>query len=275
MMCEWNGLLDILPPWLRKDMDKQGRELLQELRLRINAPPELVLSNESRWLDRKIQKDDLRFCINMASRYSPWAATTISRGYITAPGGHRVGVCGEAVCHNEVMTGIRDIRSVCIRIARDFPGVSNKITINKKSILILGAPGWGKTTLLRDLARRISINETVCVVDERGEIFPEQFNSGRKMDILTGCTKSVGLDMVLRTMGPDRIALDEITAADDAEAVIRAVGCGVGIIATAHASSLEDMIARPIYRKIWDSKVFDSFVILHPDRTYHEERSRL
>lgn len=270
MICAWNSLLDILPAWLRKEVDKQERGL-QELRMRINAPPELVLSTGIKWLDRKMEKDDLNFCINMASRYSPWAAATISKGYITASGGHRIGICGEAVFRDGNLTGIRNVRSICIRIARDFPGISNKINLTEKSILILGAPGWGKTTLLRDLARRISKNETVCVVDERGELFPEQFNCGKRMDVLTGCTKGVGLDMVLRTMGPDRIVLDEITAFDDADAVIHAVGCGVGILATAHASSLEDMKSRPIYRRIWDSKIFDAFVILHPDRTYHEE----
>lgn len=272
MICAWNSLMDILPPWLRQEADKHGRELLQELRMRINAPPELVLSQQVKWLDRKVHKEDINFCINMASQYSPWASKSISNGYITAPGGHRIGICGETVFCDNIVSGIRSVRSICIRVARDFQGISNKITVDEKSILILGAPGWGKTTLLRDLARRISIDETVCVVDERGELFPEQFPCGKRMDVLTGCPKSIGLDMALRTMGPDRIVLDEITALEDADAVIRAVGCGVGILATAHASSVDDMKKRPIYRKLWESGVFESIVVLHPDRSYHKER---
>ena len=274
MICAWNALLGILPPWLRDEVDRQGRESLCELRMRVNSPPEMIQKNGVHWLNRKVERDDLSFCINIASRYSPWAASSISQGYITAPGGHRIGICGEAVCKDGIMSGIKNIRSICIRIARDFPGISEKININAKSILILGAPGWGKTTLLRDLIRRIGNTETVSVVDERGELFPESVPCGKRVDVLTGCTKTVGLDIVLRTMGPNRIALDEITASEDTNALIHTVGCGVGILATAHAASLSDMMVRPLYRKIWEEKIFDSFVILHPDKSYHEERIR-
>ena len=141
MICAWNALLGILPPWLRDEVDRQGRESLCELRMRVNSPPEMIQKNGVHWLNRKVERDDLSFCINIASRYSPWAASSISQGYITAPGGHRIGICGEAVCKDGIMSGIKNIRSICIRIARDFPGISEKINITAKSILILGAPG--------------------------------------------------------------------------------------------------------------------------------------
>lgn len=272
MICAWKALLGILPLWLRDDVDRQGRDSLLELRMRINSPPELVQQNGNFWMSRNATQEDISFCINMASRYSPWAASTISQGYITAPGGHRIGVCGEAVCKDGKLSGIKNVRSICIRIARDFPGIANGINIKERSILILGAPGWGKTTLLRDLIRRVSQKEIVAVVDERGELCPDTIPIGKRVDILTGCAKSMGMEMVLRTMGPSRIAVDEITAAEDAQALIHAVGCGVGILATAHASSVSDMCARPIYRKIWEARIFDAIVILHPDKTYHEER---
>lgn len=272
MICAWKYFLDVLPPWLREETDKLGFTSLQELRMRVNAPPELVLSQGPVWLDRHIHEDDISLCINLASHYSPWAATTISRGYLTTQGGHRIGICGEAVCINGMITGMKHIRSICIRIARDFPGIAEKINIDAKSILILGTPGSGKTTLLRDLIRIIGKRETVCVVDERGELFPEQFPSGRRVDVLTGCRKNEGLDIVMRTMGPDRVAVDEITAMEDAEALINVLGCGVGILATAHASSVDDMKRRPIYQKLWNMALFDSIVVMHADKTYHEER---
>ena len=100
MMCAWKELLSILPPRLRREVDSLGKESAQELRLRINAPPELVLGGKEIWLRENVTEEDLNFIINTASRYSPWAAATMGQGYLTAPGGHRIGLCGEAVCRN-------------------------------------------------------------------------------------------------------------------------------------------------------------------------------
>ena len=50
MMCAWKQLLSVLPPRLRPEVDRLGKNALQELRLRLGMPPELVLSGESRWL---------------------------------------------------------------------------------------------------------------------------------------------------------------------------------------------------------------------------------
>ena len=226
MMCAWKQLLSVLPPRLRPEVDRLGKNALQELRLRLGMPPELVLSGESRWLGCCVSREDLNYCINAASRYSPWAAATTAQGYLTAPGGHRIGLCGEVVCKDGVVTGIREISSLCIRVARDFPGIAKRAADAPGSILILGAPGWGKTTLLRDLIRQIGEKQCVSVVDERGELFPEGLERGKKTDVLTGCPKSPGIDMVLRTMGPDCIAVDEITAEADARALLRAANCG-------------------------------------------------
>ena len=174
MRCAWKELLDILPVWLRQSVDRQGRDTLQELRMRRNQPPELITATGSVLLTRVVTGDDLLFCVNTASRYSPWTAGTASQGYITAPGGHRIGLCGEAVIQQGVMTGIRSPTSLCIRVARDFPGIGAQAAGLKGSILILGKPGSGKTTLLRDLIRQISDRGpgSVAVVDERGELFP-------------------------------------------------------------------------------------------------------
>lgn len=180
MMCAWKQLLSVLPPRLRPEVDRLGKNALQELRLRLGMPPELVLSGESRWLGCCVSREDLNYCINAASRYSPWAAATTAQGYLTAPGGHRIGLCGEVVCKDGIVTGIREISSLCIRVARDFPGIAKRAADAPGSILILGAPGWGKTTLLRDLIRQIGEKQCVSVVDERGELFPEGWNGGRR-----------------------------------------------------------------------------------------------
>lgn len=272
MNCAWAELLSILPSWMRRDVDRLGKERLQELRLRLHAPPELRCGTESTWLTRACTGDDLSFCINTASRYSPWAAATASKGYITAPGGHRIGMCGEAVCKADKMDGIRKLSSLCIRVARDFPGIAVGIK-SAESILILGAPGWGKTTLLRDLIRiRSDGGAHIGVVDERGELFPRGLSAGKCTDILTGCSKSEGMLMLLRTMGPDIIAVDEITEDADCASAINVTGCGVVLLATAHGSSLRDLQQRPVYRSLLENKVFQTAVILHGDKSWHMER---
>lgn len=272
MLCAWNELLAILPVWMRREVDMLGKNNLQELRLRVNSPPELMLGNAVHYLDRQVSRDDLNTCVNTATRYSPWAGTTAAMGYITAPGGHRIGLCGEAVCREGTVTGIREISSLCIRVARDFPGIGQSAAALGSSILIIGAPGWGKTTLLRDLARVISQNDTVTVVDERGEIFPSGFTRGQRMDVLMGAPKSRGVEMALRTMGPKWIAVDEITAEEDARALVQAQGCGVRLLATAHAGSLEEFRLRPVYKSLLNNHIFSYILILRPDKSYRAER---
>lgn len=279
MRCAWSAYINLLPLWMREPVDRSGREVLLELRLRIGLPPELMTIHGSKWLSRNVVRDDLSFCINAASQYSPWAYDTTSFGYITAPGGHRIGLCGVISGTADRITGIREPTSLCLRVARDFPGISGTLAEEPGSILIIGKPGSGKTTLLRDMIRKKSEHYpgSICVVDEKGEIFPSIgpsfcFPIGRRTDVMTGCRKTDGIDMVLRNMSPDTIAVDEITAQEDCSALIHAGWCGVKLMATAHAESRKDLYARPIYRPVVDSGVFDTLVILQSDKSWRLER---
>lgn len=275
MRCAWNELLSFLPQWLRRDVDNLGRESLRELRLRLEQQPELVVAEGSIRLDRIVRQEDLKQCISGASRYSPWNAASMEHGYLTAPGGHRIGICGEAVIKDRTMAGIREVTSVCIRVARDFPGIADQAAKLNGSILILGPPGWGKTTLLRDLIRQLADRgEHVAVVDERGELFPlgGDFQRGSSTDVLSGCPKAIGIDMVLRTMGPSVIAVDEITAKRDCEALIHALWCGVRLVATAHAASVRDFRTREIYRPLLETGIFANVLLMRRDKSWRLER---
>ena len=277
MICAWQEFLKLLPSDLRQQVDKPGYMELQELRLRVGYKPELVLRDRSLWLDKKTDKLEVRFIINAVSQYSPWAATSMASGFITAPGGHRIGFCGDVVTQNGVITGIREVSSLCLRIARSFPGISGD-GLNG-SVLIIGKPGSGKTTLLRDLIRQRSEkgSGSICVVDERCELFPTAqgmhcFDPGPRTDILSACSKASGVLMLLRTMGPQSIAVDEITAEEDCEALLNAGWCGVNLLATAHAADRNDLLHRPVYRSIITNHLFDTLVIMQPDKSWRAER---
>lgn len=279
MRCAWSQLLAVLPQWMRKQVDVPGSEKLQELRLRIGLPPELVCRCGRRRLDRTVGKEDICFVINTASQYSPWAAATSAQGYITASGGHRIGMCGEVVIHDGKMTGIRTVSSLCIRVARDFDNLATSLCGLRGSVLIIGKPGSGKTTLLRDLIRCRSEMGTgsVGVVDERGEIFPACgcFPGGSRTDVMRGCGKQNGIEILLRTMGPGTIAVDEITSEEDCKALIKAAWCGVDLFATAHASSRTDLHKRSVYRPLLQQGLFDHLAIVHEDKSCSVERMLL
>lgn len=272
MICAWKELLTVLPVWMRKDVEQQRSDALQELRLRINSPPELVFSDNSRCLERCVTRDDLNYTINAASRYSPWSASSVAQGYITISGGHRLGLCGETVIHQGKITGMKNITSICIRVAKDYPGIAEGMGKISGSILILGPPGWGKTTLLRDLIRQLEPVEKIAVVDERGEVFPEAFSRGERIDVLKGCPKGEGIPIMLRTMGPSCIAVDEITAPEDVVSLMQAAYCGVRLLATAHAVSLSDFRNRRTYQPLIEDRIFDTILVLKKDKSYTLER---
>jgi len=276
MKCAWQAYLGILPHWIRQDVNTFGKAGLQELRLRTCLPPELILPRENIKLKRTVSPSDLQFIINCASQYSPWNATTIADGFITVHGGHRIGICGTAVLENGRMRGIRELTSLCIRVARDFPGIAAIEQLLKGSVLIIGPPGSGKTTFLRDLIRQRSEkgNGSISVVDERGELFPasgndEVFFSGYRTDVLRFCKKPQGILTVLKTMGPITIAVDEITEEADCLALQQAGRCGVSLLATAHASNLADLMQRPIFQYLINSKLFETVVVMRMDKSFY------
>ncbi|MGM9613922.1 MAG: ATPase, T2SS/T4P/T4SS family [Oscillospiraceae bacterium] len=271
-MSEWEAAAALLPGTMRRAADcLSGPEKArcEELRLRCGYPLMARLEGRERALgDAPVTEAELRAVLETATRSSFHAAqSALSRGYITAPGGVRVGVCGTAVMSGTDTTGLRAISSLSLRIPRAVTGCAdgiwNGITAGGfSSLLILAPPGGGKTTLLREIIRRLSESGyVVSVADERSEIGGDgRFDLGPHTDVMTGAPKALAAGMLLRAMNPAVIAMDEITDPADAQALLHAVGCGVYLLATIHAADMEDVRRRPNGRMLLEAGAFSRYV---------------
>lgn len=279
--------LAILPEKLRQAvtaLPERDFQRLEELRLRAGQEAAVVLGGRERPLPIPVNAADIQAVVVAAAGHSLYAAEDqLRQGYRTLRGAHRLGICGTAVRSADGIGTLRQFCAVNLRFARSIPGAAepayNLLREHPASVLILGSPGRGKTTVLRDLIRILSdrLHFRVGVADERGEIAAvldgqPQFRLGRSVDVLTGTTKQEGINMLLRTMSPEWIALDEISEQADVEAIVRASYCGVRFAATAHVWEPGDLRRRPLYRALMRQGVFENLIYLQPDRTLRCER---
>lgn len=206
----------------------------------------------------------------------------LRQGFLTLPGGHRVGLCGRAVLRDGRLFTLRDISSLNVRLARETPGAGRQVLrwlLDQHGLphntLIFSPPGAGKTTLLRDLIRSLSAGcpdlglegLRVAVADERSELagmwqgVPRK-DLGPRTDVLDGCPKALAMAMLLRSMNPQVIVTDEIGRPEDAEAIDDALRCGVRVVATAHAGSPAELLARPSLRRLFNGPAFTRLIRL-------------
>ena len=276
-------VLAILPGALRESVGRLRADSLEELRLRAGRPPTAVLNGQESRIPGCVEAMTSRMLeeiVAAATNRSCYAAeASLREGYVTLPGGHRVGLCGTAALRDGCIQSLRELSSVSIRIARQVSCASQELLRQlDSSTLILGPPGSGKTTLLRECVRSLSDGGSrVSLVDERGELAAcrlgvPQMDVGRHTDVLTGCKKSEGIYLLLRAMNPQWIAVDEITAPEDVHAMEEASYCGVRFLATAHAFSPDELRRRPLYRRLRELELFQQLLILTPDKHAAMER---
>lgn len=262
---------------------KGGRTRCEEIRLRAgrgmfltgaDGREEQVLLGGERL---PVSADDLSLVVELATRASYQnAAEKLKSGFLPLKGGHRLGLCGTVTVRDGSITGFRELSSLAIRIARPVTGFADPIVPQVcqgetlYSTLILSPPGYGKTTLLRDLIRQLSAGYRfrIGLADERGEVAAlwkgvPQLDVGATTDVLDGCPKAQGLMQLLRGMGPQLLAADEITAPEDVAALTSAANCGVAVLATAHAAGVEELEQRPLYRGMLEQNIFRQVCILY------------
>lgn len=272
-------VLALLPDRLRQSVPDMKDDVLarvEEIRLRAGRPLALTVSGGVRQAaGPAVEQRELEHLLHTASKWSIHTVLDqLCGGYMTVEGGHRLGVAGTAVMEGERIRTISGISSVNIRIARQIKGCASDFSLQAEgeagpvNTLIAAPPGAGKTTLLRDVIRICSEGGLrVSVADERGELAAmwqgeAQMDLGPNTDVLTGCPKARAVPIMLRGMNPQVLAVDEITAPEDARAMELAVGCGAVVLATAHAQNEDDLCRRPIYRALLRAGVFEKIVIL-------------
>lgn len=256
-----------------RELGRQEREECEEIRLRIGESLSFTFPDGER--DRggdKITRRDLDYAFELCTGASAYASRErISEGFVTAKGGYRVGLAGQ---YGE--GGLMRLTGLDIRISREIRGCAEPFLREKPlSTLILSPPGGGKTTLLRDLIRLTGEKYRVSVCDERGELAclwegAPTMDLGRRTDIIDGVPKARAAMMLIRSMNPQVIALDEITAPEDVSAVSAAAHCGVKVYATVHADSLEELGEKPLYRALFNERIFERAIIIGNGRKYTE-----
>ncbi len=233
-----------------------------------------VTENAERAMEAK--QSDITFVLKKISNNSLYTINDqLINGYVSVSGGVRIGVAGEIVSTNGHIKTIKNITSLNIRIPHEIKNcsLSTYLHLVKDSrvlnTLILSPPGAGKTTFLRDFAHQIAKREkgkNILVVDERGEISGmsdgiKQLSIGN-VDVYSNCKKSYAFENGIRSMKPDVIVTDELNLGSDLLAVETAITSGVGVVATMHASSINDLRNKKAFNELIAKKLFDRFVLL-------------
>ena len=215
------------------------------------------------------------------------------RGYFSPQqlGGVRVGTAGRMLCTGGKPERLQTVTSLCIRLPHNVrvsgaadrgllallrgqpttdsaPVPSEDAAPQLCSTLFYAPPGGGKTTLLRCIIKTLCSAKTAespfcaAVLDNGEELCNDGFFDCT-VDRFCGYPRGLGMEIATRAFAPQVLICDEIGSDREAEEILRAQACGVPLIATAHADSMEMLLRRPCFRRLYDHGVFSRYVRLY------------
>lgn len=265
-----------LPPQALRQLRTVREGSLREIRIRAGRQIRLETGEGGLCCPVVTDQQQVNRIAEALSEHALYArAEEMRNGFVTLRGGHRMGLCGRVICQGQLVRGLREISSLCVRIAGQWPGAADRLMPcleNREgellSALIIGLPGTGKTTMLRDALRQISERgKRVCVVDERSEIAAmcegtPQLDVGPNTDVLDGCIKDAGLRWMVRAMSPQVLITDELRDMADGQAVLETVQSGVTVLATAHGRDADRTLRRGTLAALVAQRAFDRYILL-------------
>ena len=286
-------LLKVMPRTFKcglSTLSEEDFQKLQEIRLRVGQPLILKIGSHEYGLNEEgickmgsgytVSKQDVSDILHCMSDFSLYALEDeLRQGFLTLEGGHRVGLVGRVVLENNRIKTLKHISGMNIRIAHEVIGCSERIMpyiLSRERVyhtLIVSPPGCGKTTLLRDMILQLSEGfsgygpYTVGVVDERSEIAAcylgvPQNHLGTRTDVLDACPKVEGMRMLLRSMAPQVVAVDEIGKEEDCEALRDMLSAGVSLLCTVHGKDDKECFRRPKLKELLEEGLFERLIIL-------------
>ncbi|MCI8813873.1 MAG: stage III sporulation protein AA [Lachnospiraceae bacterium] len=301
----YNQIVRLFSRNIRQRLERNSLDYGQvyEIRLRVHSPCLILYQGKEYFLGQNgsmtrdksqaycVTGEDIQETMERIAGYSMYAyEEEIRQGYLTVQGGHRVGIAGKAVMDGEHIRSVKYISYINVRVSHQIKGCATFLMPYVRSdqsiyhTLIISPPRCGKTTMLRDMIRQISNGDAQCpgltvgVVDERSEIGGcyqgvAQNDLGIRTDVLDCCPKAEGMMMLIRSMSPSVVAVDEIGDYRDIHAIEAVIHCGCKLMATVHGDSIEDLQQKPLFERLMNERVFERYIFLQSRKRAGEVRA--